>query len=165
MPALLPSTEINPALTALVGRPRTMLDVGCGVGIHSLFARRAGARVTGIEGNAELAEQASRLLDEVHRLDPADVQAVGAALGDRRFDLIVMPDVLERSADPAAVVHLFARYLEPEGRLIASARNSEAWPVRLHLAKPSIGYRTAEGSAPRLLAESELRRFVSGAGL
>jgi len=161
----LPSTEINPALMALVGRPRTMLDVGCAAGIHSLFARRSGARVTGIEGNPELAEQAGRLLDEVHALDPADERGVAAALGERRFDLIVMPDILERSTDPAAIVRSFARYLEPEGRLIASARNSEAWPVRLHLARPSIGYRTAEGSSPRLLAQGELSRLVASAGL
>jgi len=165
MPAQLPSTEINPALMALVGRPRSVLDVGCAAGIHSLFGRRSGARVTGIEGNPELAEQASRLLDEVHQLDPEDAGAVAAALGERRFDLILMPDILERSRDPAAVVRRFAPYLAPEGRLIASARSSQAWPVRLHMARASIGYRTAEGTPPRLLARDELARFVSDAGL
>jgi hypothetical protein len=165
VPTQLASTEINPALMALVGRPRTMLDVGCGAGIHSLFACRAGARVTGIEGNRELATQAGRLLDEVHECDPGDAAAVTRALGERRFDLIVMPDILERSLNPEAVVQLFTRYLLPEGRLIASAKTSQAWPVRLRLDRPSIGYHTAEGGMPRLLAQDELRHIVSGAGL
>ncbi len=165
MHAQLPSTEINPALMALAGRPRSVLDVGCGGGINSLITRRTGALVTGIEGNPELAEQARALSNEVFALDPADTAAVDAALGDRRFDLVLMPDILERTPDPERIVRHYARYLEREGRLIISARNKKAWPVRLGVAQPNIGYATVEGTRPELLERRELERFVENAGL
>ncbi|HEV8247608.1 MAG TPA: methyltransferase domain-containing protein, partial [Polyangiaceae bacterium] len=165
MHAQRPSTEINPALMALAGRPRTVLDVGCGAGVGSLFARRAGARVTGIERSAPLSAQARVLLDEVHGIDPANLHAVEIALGERRFDLITMPDILERTDDPAGLVRNYVRYLEPGGRLIVSARNPKAWPVRAGVAGPQIGYSTVEGCAPRLLTRRELTDFVTAAGL
>ncbi|MEP7052707.1 MAG: glycosyltransferase/SAM-binding domain-containing protein, partial [Pseudomonadota bacterium] len=70
MSAQEPSGRLNAALTALLGRPRTVLEVGCGSGIHGMVARSRGAHVTGLEGDAELAARAGRALDEVLSLDP-----------------------------------------------------------------------------------------------
>src|SRR5690349_433184 len=100
--------EINPALIAMIGRPRTVLDVGCGAGVNGMVARQAGAEVLGIESEPHLAERAARVLNGVLSLDPENDAAVKSGLGDRRFDLILMPDILERCADPRALVTRFA---------------------------------------------------------
>ncbi len=50
--------ESNPSLL----KGATVLDVGCGTGILSLFARRAGAsRVIGIDGSGPIAQMAQEI--------------------------------------------------------------------------------------------------------
>jgi SAM-dependent methyltransferase len=160
-----PSTEINPALMALAGRPRTVLDVGSGGGLNSLVTRRSGAHVTGIEGDRTLAERTRLLLDEVIACDPANFKEVDAVLGDRRFDVVMMPDILERTPDPIALVRHYARYVEREGRLLIAVRNPRAWPVRLGLVRPELGYATADGGTPKLIERDVVVRAVESAGL
>lgn len=157
--------EINPALSAVIGRPRTVLDVGCGAGVNGMVARRAGADVFGIESEPQLAERAARVLNGVLPVDPEDDDAVRSALGDRRFDLILMPDILERCADPAEMVTRFAHYLAPEGRLAASAFNRSAWPVRLGADSPRIGYATSSGAHPRMFSKRQVEDLIGNAGL
>lgn len=165
MPVQSPSTEINPALMALAGRPRTVLEVGSGGGVNSLVTRRFGARVTGIEGNPELAERTRHLLDEVIAHDPANFAAVDAALGERRFDVVMMPDILERTPDPVALVRHYARYVEREGRLLVAARNPKAWPVKLGLVRPELGYATCDGQPPRFVERDVVVRALESANL
>ena len=156
-----PREEGNAAVAALIGRPRTVLDVGCGTGANGMGARATGAFVTGVEHDPALAARAKRVLDEVIDVDPDDAKAVTSALGDRRFDLILMPDILERCARPAEVIQTFARFLATEGRLIVSARNREVWPVRLGLANESIGFEREH----KLHSRAEVESFVREAGL
>ncbi|HEY3500180.1 MAG TPA: methyltransferase domain-containing protein [Polyangiaceae bacterium] len=159
-----PSDEIHPALAALLGRPRTALEVGCGAGVHGMLCRRQGAHVTGIERVPELAARAARLLDEVHALDP-DGAEVERALGDRRFDLVLIPDLLERARDPESIVARYARYVAPEGRLLVAVKNQRGWPVRLGVASPQIGYATVEEQPPRLFAREEVEGWILRTGL
>ena len=79
--------EVNYELARAIGRPRTVLDVGCGRGQNGALARSKGATVVGIEAFAPAAAAARARLDEVIE---ADVESVAAttALGSRRFDLI-----------------------------------------------------------------------------
>ena len=156
---------MNAALTALLGRPRTVLEVGCASGIHGMVARRTGARVTGIESDLELAQRAGRALDEVLTLDPEDRERVAAALGDRRFDLVLVPDLLERARDAEGLLAFYAQFVADEGRLLVSLTNREAWPVRLHADRAEAGYVTSTGSAPRLFSRDEARQIVERSGL
>ncbi|MBK7581268.1 MAG: methyltransferase domain-containing protein [Myxococcales bacterium] len=156
-----PKEEVNAALAALIGRPEAVLDVGCGTGMNGMVARTTGARVTGLEHDPVLAKRAGLLLDEVFELDPTDPAAVARALGERRFDLVLIPDLIERCARPADVVQAFAKYVAPEGRLIVSARNREVWPVKLGLANESIGFEESH----RLFSRAEVEAFVRAAGL
>lgn len=153
--------EINATLAALIGRPESVLDVGCGTGVNGMVAKQTGARVTGIEDRPELAGRARGLLDELIDVDPTDAAAVARALRDRRFDLILVPDLLERCERPGEVISTFARYLAPEGRLLLSARNSEAWPVKLGLADERIGFDPSH----ELFTRKQIESFVKEAGL
>jgi SAM-dependent methyltransferase len=159
-----PSDEIHPALAAVLGRPESVLEVGSGSGVHGMLCRRAGARVTGLEPVPELAVRAARVLDEVHAVDPLGSEAE-AVLGERRFELVLIPDLLERTPDPDALIRRYARYVAPEGRLIAASKNKHGWPVRLGLANSRIGYATVDGRAPRLHSRADVTRLLESAGL
>ncbi|MET0789920.1 MAG: methyltransferase domain-containing protein [Polyangiaceae bacterium] len=156
---------MNAALTALLGRPRSVLEVGCASGIHGMVARRNGAHVTGIESDLELAQRAGRALDEVLTLDPEDRSRVSAALGQRKFDLVLVPDLLERARDPEGLLDFYAQFVADEGRLVVSLTNRDAWPVRLHADRPEGGYVTSTGAAPRLFSREEALRIVQRSGL
>ena len=159
--------EANIGLTLSIGRPRTVLDVGCGLGLNGAAARLSGARVVGIESDAGKAERAKRLLDEVILLRPDHPDAVGKALGGAKFDLILFPDILERVPNASEFIRRYSEFLEPEGHIILSIRNREAWTVGLNLATPELGYPEGAGGTdgPRLYRQREALDMVSEAGL
>ncbi len=123
--------EENRALVGAIGRPRRVLDVGCGVGLNGAAAKRKGARVTGIEIASQTADRARQVLDEVLPIDITSDASVEQGLAGRTFDLMLFGDVLEHVVDPAAVLRRLLAYLEPEGHAIVSLPNVAAWTVRL----------------------------------
>jgi 2-polyprenyl-3-methyl-5-hydroxy-6-metoxy-1,4-benzoquinol methylase len=147
--------ERNRALSNNLGRPRTVLDVGCGVGLNGQAARRRGARVTGIELVPASIARAREVLDEVLAVDITRDDDVCAALAGRSFDLLLLADVLEHTADPRAVLERFLPYLADEGHVLISLPNVAAWPVRLGLAAGRFEY-TESG----ILDDSHLRFFT-----
>jgi len=138
---LLPlTTEVNPGIARRLGRPRTVLDLGCGAGVNGMLARRHGARVTGVEADPALAERAQVVLNRVIRCAPHDFTSLDAALGSERFDVVLIPYALEQTEEPEALVKQAARFLAPEGRLLYSVRNEAAWPLKLGLRREALGF-------------------------
>jgi len=155
--------ETNIAMTLAIGRPRTVLDVGCGLGLNGAAAISAGASVVGIEGDAPRAENARRLLGEVIGIDPKDVARVSSELGDRKFDLILFPDLLEHTDEPADLLRAYLGHLEPEGRVMVALRNRTAWNVLLKMQSSQLGYRPDQSG--RFYSEIEATDLVKEAGL
>ncbi len=147
--------EQNRALCSLFGRPRTVLDVGCGIGLNGAAAKRTGARVTGIEIVPASIERAKKVLDEVVVADIERDASVSAALGARRFDLLLLADVLEHTTDPRAVLERLVPHLEEDGHVLISLPNVAAWPVRLGLLAGNFEY-TSSG----ILDDTHLRFFT-----
>ena len=125
--------EENRALVEAIGRPRTVLDVGCGIGLNGAAAKRCGSHVTGIERCPESAAQARERLDEVLEIDLSDRAAVERTLANRRFDLMLFGDVLEHTERPEQVLATLTDYLEDGGHAIVSLPNVAAWTIRLAL--------------------------------
>src|SRR5262245_52152432 len=115
LPSIIP--ELNVAVAAAIGRPRTVLDVQCGRGLHGADAKQAGAQVVAIEGRPDEAATARRLIDEVIALDPRDFAQLRPALGDRKFDVVLLSDVLYHADDPLGVLQFYRAYLEDGGRI------------------------------------------------
>jgi SAM-dependent methyltransferase len=147
--------EVNRALLSLVGRPRTVLDVGCGVGLNGAAIKRTGAHVTGIEIVPRSIERARKVLDEVLAADIGSDRALHDALGARRFDLIVFADVLEHTVDPRAVLERLLPYLEEDGQILISLPNVAAWTVRLGLLRGRFDYQPSG-----ILDDTHLRFFT-----
>ena len=111
-------------LSQAIGRPRTVLDVGSEDG-RSGAAKERGARVVGIASAGPASTEARARFDEVIE---ADIEAEGAAgaLGERRFDLLLLGSAAENAKDASAVFRRFISYLEDGGHVIVSFANREA---------------------------------------
>lgn len=115
-------------------RDRRVLDVGCGEGGLAVHLRRAGAQcVVGIELDEGQAACATSTCDEVLAGTVEQVLEQGQ-LGIRRFDLIVLADVLEHLVDPWRVLReLVSHHLEPGGHVLTSVPNVANWAVAIQV--------------------------------
>ena len=147
--------EENRALVEALGRPRSVLDVGCGIGLNGAAARRLGATVTGIEIVPSSIERAKRVLDEVLAIDITSDSEVARGLGDRRFDLALFADVLEHMVDPLAVLKRMLEHVADEGHVIVSLPNVAAWTVRLGILSGRFEYQQSG-----ILDDTHLRFFT-----
>ena len=98
---------------------RRLLDVGCGPGHFLKTARTRGWRAIGIEPSRRAAAQARNAGLEV--VEGFFGPEVAAGLG--RFDAISLSHVLERVADPVAVLIAARDILEPGGALCVTVPN------------------------------------------
>jgi SAM-dependent methyltransferase len=94
-----------------------LLDFGAGAGAFVRAARDAGFEAEGVE-QSESARQRGR---ETYGVELA------AALGEARYDVVTLWDVVEHLRDPAAVLRAIAGRLEPGGRIFLETGNWENW--------------------------------------
>jgi glycosyltransferase involved in cell wall biosynthesis len=140
-------------LVNLVGPPRrTVLDVGCGQGELGHTLKMRGHYVVGTDARQPLFE-----LDEFVQGDLADGIAVDAS---RRFDVVILADVLEHMADPLRLLTQAARHLAPGGSLLVSLPNTVHWSVRMQMLRGKFEY-TNKG----LLDRGHLRFFTRDSAL
>jgi SAM-dependent methyltransferase len=99
--------------TGVLGRPRTMLDVGCGYGVTGGAIRARGAYVVGIEREADAAK---RELNEVIKADPSDGDAIARAVSGRKFDLVLLQGNALHGDLPGLVKKMVG-LLEPQGHV------------------------------------------------
>jgi SAM-dependent methyltransferase len=101
----------------------TVLDLGCGPGVLGR-AVRATKDVTfdGVEGDSEAARVARQ---QYRRIIEADLQnsRLWELVEGRRYDYIVLADVLEHLEAPGLVVRQLPRLLLPGGRVLISIPN------------------------------------------
>jgi SAM-dependent methyltransferase len=105
---------------------RTLLDIGCGLGMYTQAFRRYSPHVYGIEVEHDRAVQA---LDRATGV----AQAVGEWLpfpGDT-FDVVFNHEVLEHVADDRRVVREMVRVTRPGGHIVTYAPN-RLWPWETH---------------------------------
>ena len=116
-----------------------VLDVGCGRGFASSSLRSRGAEhLTGVEYDAESAQDARSRLDEVHH---GDIGHVLPTLPDATFDLVLAYDVLEHLVDPYATLRDLRRVIRPDGRLHVSVPNARSLILLTNLiVRGTFGY-------------------------
>jgi glycosyltransferase involved in cell wall biosynthesis len=110
------------------GTGKDALDVGCGSGFLTVHVGSLGYRVVGVDvyDNAD----AHRACDEFL---VCDIEHTFGIDKSRRFDLIVLADVLEHVRNPEEVLLRARQHLNPGGRILASTGNVAHFYVRLAL--------------------------------
>ena len=102
-----------------------ILDVGCSQGIVPVLLGREGKRVLGVDLDPLAVEEANAFLEIQHenvrekvRFECADFMTVD--YGDRRFDTVILTEVLEHLVDPAKFVEKAHSLLKDGGCLVVT---------------------------------------------
>jgi len=100
-----------------------VLDVGCGSGLLGVELAARGNEVWGIDNAEAIAQIAGERLDRFLLADVTAHDAVAAALGEERFDVLIFADVLEHIFDPVGMLRFYRSFLRPGGTMIVSVPN------------------------------------------
>jgi methionine biosynthesis protein MetW len=142
-----------------------VLDVGCASGgLLALLRSRAG-HLAGLELSASAATSAAQIADHVVQ---GAVEDPDLPFAENSFDLVVMADVLEHLADPAAALGRAVRWCRPGGAVLVSVPNVAHWQARLTLLRgrwPQADSGTFDAGHLRWFTRDALGELLSGAGL
>ena len=142
-----------------------MLDVGCASGgLLALLRPRAG-HLAGLELSQTAAAAAAQIGDEVvcGALEDPDLPFAPGS-----FDLVVLADVLEHLADPAAGLARAAGWCRIGGAILVSVPNIAHWHARLTLLRgrwPQHDSGTFDAGHLRWFTRESLRALLEEAGL
>jgi SAM-dependent methyltransferase len=101
-------------------RAATILEAGCGLGYFTYALKRGGYDVLGIDVSPKAVAQATRAYGELYRTESIESYA---RITDRRFDAVVMVEVIEHLEDPINAVEGAIRLLSPGGSLVLTTPN------------------------------------------
>jgi len=110
-----------------------VLDLGCGRGVLAAEMVERGCRVVGADVVAP-----SQVAPALEKYIQTDLMGDGFAgvldrLGNRKFDKILLLDIIEHLNDPSGIVRECRKLLRPGGQLIVSVPNVANISVRLLL--------------------------------
>ena len=150
--------------TALSGQDdgkRTWLDVGCGLGYLLDAAVDHGFCSEGIEFNQwAVGECRKRYAFPVHC---GSVEDVVPQLGQKKYDVVSLLDVIEHVPDPFLTLQIVRGLLKPGGVLVIVTQDSLSWTSRL------IGSRLEDFRRVRehlfFFSRDSLERSLSKAGM
>ena len=160
------SNSSHTQMLELVGEGRSVLDVGCATGYLAEALAAQGCTVSGIEYDAEAAEQAR---PHLARLVVADLTAVrlADAFDGERFDVVVFGDVLEHLPDAEAVLRGARDVLADGGHVVISIPNVAHGSVRLALLQGRWQYTDTgllDRTHIRFVTRESLHRLLADAG-
>jgi 2-polyprenyl-3-methyl-5-hydroxy-6-metoxy-1,4-benzoquinol methylase len=156
-----PLSSHSQILGLLGPTPRRVLDIGCGQGELGHALRQRGHTVTGIDHRPP-----HFALDEFVEANLADGLPLMSA--ERKFDVILLADVLEHLADPLPLLRQAVARLAENGSVLVSLPNAVHWSMRLQVAWGKFEY-TNKGILDRthlrFFTKSSAERLFEEAGL
>lgn len=107
--------------------------MGCAQGANGRWLKEQyGSAVSGVELDPNMAAAAKRVLSEV-QVGDLNRTTLLELYGGRRFDLVLMGDVLEHLVDPWTALQHARSLLSPDGRIIISLPNINHYTTLLSL--------------------------------
>ena len=157
-----------PNILRSLPRELSVLDVGCGSGVHGAeMARAHGHRVVGVDLSEQSIAKARTRLAEAYVADVTRPELY-PFFGHRKFDVIVFSDILEHLYDPAQVLTSHYQLLAPGGHVLISLPNIAIWNVRLSVMAGRFQYQdtgTLDRTHIRFFTRATFREFGHEAGL
>jgi O-antigen biosynthesis protein len=141
----------------LAAQGQRILEFGCSTGFLSRHLVERGCTVTGVEIDADAAEQARQWCDRVLVLDLNKPDWANGL--SRDYDTILFGDVLEHLMDPELALRKACQLLVPNGRIIVCIPNIAHWTIRASLLRGKFEY-TSTG----ILDTTHLRFFTPETG-
>ena len=154
------------ALLRLVGWNQRVLDVGGTEGLARALAER-GCQVVSLAADPAVAEDAAQWSERVIVGDLDELEA-GAEVGDSRFDVVVIGDVLSHVTAPQATLRWLGRLLAPGGYLVASVPNVAHAQLRMALVAGSFPFSELgldHGTPRRFFTRASLLQLLEAAEL
>jgi 2-polyprenyl-3-methyl-5-hydroxy-6-metoxy-1,4-benzoquinol methylase len=138
----------------LVGAGQDVLDIGCGEGVLAAQLKANGNRIVGIDSLPAVPEHSG--VDQYLSADlDRGIGPVLGRLGGKKFDCVLLLDVLEHLRQPELLLQQCRSVLRDNGRLIVSLPNVANITVRLALLTGRFSY-TERG----ILDRTHLRFFT-----
>jgi SAM-dependent methyltransferase len=141
----------------VAGRPRKLLDVGCGYGFFLKLAVEAGWEAIGVDPDPRAVAYAKdRLRVNAHWGDLR-----GARFPDGSFELVTLWNVLECVPDPLDLLNRVHRVLKDGGRVFIRTQNAEWHRLSFRLAgfARRLGWRATFERHPHLTFIFNLNSF------
>jgi len=142
-------------------KDKSILEVGCGMGLDVVEYARHGARVTAIDLSPRSVELTGRYLN--HCGLEAAVQAADAEelpFEDETFDLVVARGVLMYTPQPRRAIDEIHRVLRPGGEMLAILHNRHSWFAILAMTSGTHLYdETQDPPINRLHTRRQARRL------
>jgi len=107
---------------------KSVLEVGCGVGIDLVRFARGGAKVTGIDLSKTAIDLACKNLG--HNGQSADLRVMNGEhmqFHDNTFDVVYAHGVLQYTADTEKMISEIHRVLKPGGEAVLMVYNKHSW--------------------------------------
>lgn len=145
-------------------RGRSLLEIGCGIGVVGIVAAAFGHEITLTEhdGNALAFARANAEANGLASLTPRPLDWNAPDTG-KRFDLLVGSEVVYRDRDFDPLLGLFAALLKPDGEVLLAAEMRSSFIAFLDRAHEDFGIqvqkktlRSGEETVPVIVAR--LRR-------
>jgi len=129
----------------------TAYDMGCGSGIFSFYLASKGIQTVGFDGAEGMIELCNKHREELHLTNP-NFKLAMLPIADYsslpKVDLIISSSVIEYIDDIDSIIRMFHGLLKPNGKLIVSFPNKDAF------------YRKIEVGLFRLFKKPAYFRFV-----
>lgn len=125
----------------LVGKGKYVLEIGCATGYMTQYLKEElGCRVFCVEIDPESAKKARSYCEELLIGDIEQLE-LGEALKEKRFDVVIMADVLEHLKDPHSLLRNITNFLAETGYILLSIPNGAHGSIAVELLDGKWEYR------------------------
>jgi 2-polyprenyl-3-methyl-5-hydroxy-6-metoxy-1,4-benzoquinol methylase len=150
----------------LVGHNRDVLDIGCGEGFFAAELKKGGNRVVGVDSLPAASQKDA--LEQYFSADLDDARGILHQLNGRRFDRVLLLDVLEHLVRPEQLLAQAKAALNGNGCLVVSLPNMAHLAVRLSLLIGRFDYAERgllDRTHLRFFTRKTARRFLEENGI
>jgi 2-polyprenyl-3-methyl-5-hydroxy-6-metoxy-1,4-benzoquinol methylase len=152
------SETTSRAIDGVLGHKSSICDVGCGSGVLLAQLAQLGHDVTGVEPDPEARKTGQQRGLDIRPGTGEDL----AALGDLRFDLVVMTHSLEHTREAELAIANCRRHLKPGGHLWIEVPNADCCGFELQNAS---WFHADVGRHIHYFSARSLKALVERAGL